>query len=384
MSQGGLRGKWRAIQPLLKPIAMSFVGNPFRHDIFVSYSHGDVQGDGQALLKQWSQGFVRELERELKAFPDIGGHISLFRDEDHRPGHGIDPMAPMSDTLQQEVAASAILAILMTPQYLGSKWCRQELEWWTEAQKVHGLAHEDRIAVARVWPTETAWPAGLIDRDGNPYIGQHFYERAKAEIRPQPFSWPNVTNETMGPFREALLDFVGHLRVRLREIRKELESREARESERQRLAARAGQVLYLHGRNVHAPAWDRVHRELEDGGYTVFPLQPEEVASDPRRIRETQMERIARMSACDAVLLLGTDDEPALQTDLVVVGRLDRHEAIARSNRSLPCGVIDTAGVVRQQPVWSRKAKSIGVDWFDASSSPWTPLLQTWLEGAAS
>ena len=41
---------------------MSYVGEPFRHDLFVSYSHGD-DGSGGAYLKPWSAAFAHELER---------------------------------------------------------------------------------------------------------------------------------------------------------------------------------------------------------------------------------------------------------------------------------------------------------------------------------
>ncbi len=114
---------------------MAFVGSPFRHDVFVSYSRGDVQGDGRALLKQWSQGFVRELELELQAFPDLGAQIKIFLDQSQRPGQGVDPMAPLTEGLKADVSASAILAVLMTPQYIGSHWCREERKWWVEAQR---------------------------------------------------------------------------------------------------------------------------------------------------------------------------------------------------------------------------------------------------------
>jgi hypothetical protein len=364
---------------------MAFVGSPYRHDIFVSYSHGDVQGDGRALLKQWSQGFVRELELELRAFFDLGAEIKIFLDQNQRPGQGVDPMAPLTAGLKSEVAASAILAVLMTPQYVGSHWCKQEREWWVEAQRDFGLPHHKRIAVARVWSTgETPWPEHLVDSDGHQYLGHTFFDASNADVRPQPYSWPNVDENTMGPFRDALLDFVGRIRVRLLELKRELDQRREREAERVRLAAADGQVIYLHGRNAHAPVWERVHRELEDDGYTVFPLQPEQVEIDPRKIRETQHERVATMSGCDAVLLLGTDDVPALTADLMVIGRLDRHQAIARSSRSLPCAVVDTVGVVRQKPDWSRKARNLGVNWFDASIPPWTPQIRAWLNGAAS
>lgn len=364
---------------------MAFVGKPFIHDIFVSYSHGDVQGDGLALLKQWSQGFVAELERELQAFPEIGAELRIFLDQSHRPGQNLDPMAPLTETLQREIAGAAILAILMTPQYLRSKWCRQELEWWVKSQQDRAFAHEDRIAVARCWTTsDEPWPTELCDRHSEPYVGHLFFDRSRADVRPQPHSWPKVSSDTLGPFRESLLDFVGSLQLRLRQLRKELAQKQAQESGRQRLSMAAGHVVYLHGRSTHSPIWEEAHKQLEDDGYTVFPLEPENVDSDPRRIRESQSERVRTMSGCDAVLLLGTADSAALAADLMVIGRLDRHQAVAQSSRPLPCGVLDTVGIGKSKPDWSRKAKSLGVDWFDASAVPWTPQIKTWLNGAAA
>lgn len=57
---------------------MAYVGEPFAHDIFVSYSHGDVDGTGASKLHQWSTAFVRELESELKQFPHLAGELQVF------------------------------------------------------------------------------------------------------------------------------------------------------------------------------------------------------------------------------------------------------------------------------------------------------------------
>jgi hypothetical protein len=364
---------------------MSFVGPTFRHDIFVSYSHGDVDEDGESLLKQWSLAFVRELERELQAFDDLGPHIRIFVDQGHRPGHHLDPMVPLTDGLLVEIAHSAILTILMTPTYLGSAWCRQELDWWLRSQGPHQLGHEGRIAVARVWPTGAeVWPQGLLDREGHELVGHFFYNRTTSAIRPQPYSWPMVTSKTVGAFRDALLDFVGNIRVRLLKVKGELEDRLRAEEDKRRLAAHSGQVIYLHGRESQSKQWDRVNRDLEDEGYIVLPLVPEPLESDPRRMRAAQQNRIDTMSGCEALMLLGTEDMGALSADLVVIGRLDRHQAVARSNRILPCGVADTVGALKHAPQWSRKAAHLGIDWFDASKTGWTPQIRDWLQAAAT
>ena len=363
---------------------MSFVGPPFRHDIFISYSHGDVSGDGQSLLRQWSQAFVVELERELKAFDELGAEVRIFIDQHYRPGRGIDPMSPLNDTLQQEIGDAAILAVLMSPKYLSSAWCRQEREWWLRSQAQYKIGHEGRIAVARIWPTDgQGWPSGLVDSEGNELVGHFFYDRRKSDVRPQPFSWPMVTSVTVGDFRDALLSFVGNVRARLLKIKTDLDERSRLELEKKTLRADGGQVIYLHGRPAQHESWDKVGRDLEEQGYTVLPLAPETLESDPSRIREVQQLRIETMSGCEAVMLLGTDDARALSADLVVIGRLDRHQAVARSNRILPCAVADTAGVFKQSPQWSRKAANLGIDWFDASQADWIPQVRDWLHRAA-
>ncbi len=365
---------------------MSYVGKRFRHDVFVSYSHGDVQGDGRALLKQWSQGFAEQLERELQTYREIGGQLSIFLDAGHRPHRGVDPIAPLPDTLQNEISSSAILAVLMSEHYLDSEWCRQEREWWISEQRKLNLRHEDRIAVARIWPTGSKpWPEGLIDAAGRPlYTGVSFFDPARAETSPQPFSWPNVTNETTGDFREKLLEYVGRIKLRLVEFRNDLEQHEKRIADAQRLSAPGGQLIYLHGRKAHSAAWKPVYHELKDTGYTVIPPEPEEVEREPEKIRESRHERVQAMSACDAVLILGTEDVQALKADLTVIGRLERQEAIARSDRRLPCGMVDTSGVLRHTPDWPDLAKRLDVDWFDASAPPpLSPQIRAWLHGTA-
>jgi hypothetical protein len=366
--------------PLGDTIEMSFVGDPFDLDIFVSYSHGDIQGNGQSPLKQWSQSFVRELQIELQV--EINAATKLFLDENPRPGQGVDRMAPLSGDLKDKISGAAILTVLMTPQYLGSYWCRQERDWWIESQRRHGIPHENRIAVARVLPTvHTDWPPVLTDGAGNRYVGVHFFDRS-LETGARPYGWPQVNGATGGLFRDAVVTFAGLIQTRLREIRKELELRRQREEEVARLRAGSGQAIYLHGRESQQEAWERARRELVESGYGVFPFQPEPVDSEPKKMRERARKRMDRMQTCDAILLLGTEDSEALEGDLSTIGHLDRHLAIANSNRLLPCGVADTIGILGRDPMLKRIASNLRVDWIDASVSPWAPQVQAWLNGA--
>jgi hypothetical protein len=197
---------------------MGFLGEPFEHDLFVSYSHGDFDGSGQSNLKVWSQAFVSELEKELRAQPKFA-NLTIFLDQDHRPDRGIDPMEALTGQLRDQIAASGLLTVLMTPHYLLSKWCADERDWWVECQAKRGLVTDGRIALARIWPTEDPWPAVFLDERGQQPVGFTFYDPKTAEYHPWPHDWPDCTG-AKGPFRQAMLEMVGRLWQRLREVKK--------------------------------------------------------------------------------------------------------------------------------------------------------------------
>ena len=60
---------------------MTYVGSPFKHDIFVSYSHGDADRDGISKLKQYSRAFENEFTEEIKTLMEFGRSFDIFRDD---------------------------------------------------------------------------------------------------------------------------------------------------------------------------------------------------------------------------------------------------------------------------------------------------------------
>ena len=364
---------------------MSYVGQPFAHDVFISYSHGDVDGDGISPLKRWSQAFARELESELRVHPKFGRDLALFFDQHHHSGQGIDPMASLTDQLRTDIANSALVTVLMSPHYLSSKWCADEREWWLQAQAQLALPTDERIAVARIWPTPDEWPAGLVDARGHQLVGFFFYDRERAELRPQPFEWPAPDGTSKGEFRDNLLELVGWLWQKLEMLKDRVAERTAAANDVAKLAGE-GQVVYLHGRLEQAKAWERANEALSQKGFTVFPGEPDPVESDPKKHQDIRQRRVEILSACDALLLLGSEDGRALDADLVVVGRQDRHSARAVSNRLLPCGLLDFVGASIATPQRRTAARALQIDWLDGTSEPWTPGVQDWLraKGAAA
>lgn len=366
---------------------MSYVGDPFRHDVFISYTHADADGDGESLHKTWSRSFAEALKDEMRAMPGMGTSFRLFIDQDHRPGQGVDPMAPLSDQLQQEIAGSAIMAVLVSPHYLQSKWCLQEREWWRDEQTRLKIPFDERMAIARIWPlmpAEDKWPDMFVDGRGEQLVGFWFYDRAKDPlVEPQPFAWPEVRKNEPNPFRAALLQMVGSLRLKLKDLKEKLDERARQRSEADKLAA-TGQVVYLHARADQKEDWEKARDALQNAGFAVMPGEPDPLESDPVKQEELKRNRIQLLSACDALLLLGSADSRALDADLLIIGRQDRHSARAASKKLLPCAVLGRPGTAATD---QRKlnARALQVEWIDATGDGWQTSVQGWLreKGAA-
>jgi hypothetical protein len=161
----------------------------------------------------------------------LGAEISLFLDESERPGEGVDLMDQLTPNLRSNAEASAILAVLMSPPYLRSAWCKQELDWWLKSQHacILAFAHHARIAVARILPTETSeWPPALLDEAGKPYVGVQFFQKT-TEPGLRPFGWSSKTNEE---FDDAVTKMAGVILMRLRAIRNDLEVKRVRKEKK--------------------------------------------------------------------------------------------------------------------------------------------------------
>jgi hypothetical protein len=352
---------------------MCFLGKPFQHDLFVSYSHGAFPGEHNPDLKRWSQKFAKELRAELVGTPEFE-KISVYLDQGKRVDESVDPTACLPEHLEKHASGSALLAILMTPHYLRSDWCRREREWW------HGKNHRDtfgadeRIFICRVRPTDKkTWPQELPDA-----VGYYCYDQNKHPDKVRPFTWRGSRRD-FDDYNDLLVDLSGDMIGRLRTIRATLEQRREREAAAARLAAKGGQVIYLHARKTQAQAWERAGGALADKGFVVLPGEPDPVERDPKVMREVTEHRVDTLSGCDGLLLLGADDGLALDADLVVVGRQERQLARARSERPLPCAVLNTAGPVIATPRRKATARALDIDWIDTTHGIWMPEVGSWL-----
>ena len=365
---------------------MAYVGEPFVHDLFVSYSHGDVDGSGTSRLQRWSQAFAQELEGELKSQPpEFSRAVRVFLDQSERPAQGIDPLEPLTSQLHADIKASAMLVILMSPQYLASDWCKRERDWWCERQSKTAF-DDGRIAVVRIWPTTEKWPPNLLDSADEQLPGFWFYDREVPEYQQRPFGWPDAPAKSE-EFQQRLVDLVGHVCLKLDQMRIRLQQENEAREHAARLAASGGQVVYLHGRTASKTVWDATATTLTDCGL-VIPNDPDPVVSDPKKIQEIRRHRVDIMSGCDAVLLVADPDTRATDADLVVVGKHDRNSARAISNRPLPCALLNGVGSEISTSRRKTTARSLNVGWIDVTPPPptppsWVQHLQSWLHDAS-
>jgi hypothetical protein len=355
---------------------MSYVGSPFKHDLFVSYSHGD-DGSGQQSLQPWSSIFARELERELRAERKYRESLRVFLDGDLRPGRGVDPMAPLSEQLCEEIGATALLVILMSPDYLASRWCADERAWWLARQQQLKMPASERIAVVHIWPTDEAWPAELCDGRGEPLVGFRFYDDASGVARP--LGWTEVPGELGREFREALIGIAGRLYQKLDMMKGRAETLRRVAQEAVRLQEHSGQSIYLHGRHDQRELWEEAAGALVDSGYALVPGEPDPPTESPQDLHQLRQRRVEMLTGCDALILLGGQDGRALDADLINVGRYDRESARARTRRLLPCGVLDTVGAPIATPVRRATARNLRADWLDGTQPSWTVQVQKWL-----
>jgi hypothetical protein len=340
-----------------------YLGEPFQHDLFVSYSHGAFPGSHNPQLKVWSKKFAEDLREELALF----GHVSVFLDDSERSDENVDRAEKLTAFLRERVTGSALFALLMTPQYLDSKWCRQELEWWCEKHHPDTFGAGARVHPCRVLPTEEAgWPETIKD------VAGHFcYDRDKELEMARPFAWRGAADDRYGA---VLTTIAGAMTKRLRDLKEILDERRRQEEQLKKLASGGAEILFLHGRPDAGAAWDQACDRLQDAGFSVFPDKPVPIASDGGLDPEYQVQLVNS----DGVLLLGSEDGPAIDADITVIGRNFRNLAAA-SKPFLPCAVLNLVGEPLRTPRRLKNARNLRMAWIDSTVNDWPMQVRSWL-----
>jgi hypothetical protein len=361
---------------------MAYLDPDYAHDLFISYSHGDFDSTGTSPLKEWSAQFVKELIYELKWNEDFR-NLGVFLDQQHRPGSGVDPTESLSELITREIRRSALLVILLCKPYLKSAWCKKELDSWLSHFGPQAVRNERRLIPVRLAPVENgSWPPSLLDEAGEPLPGFFFYDQKEKDANlGRPYKWKGALTNS-AEFEAALMNLVGVVSVRLKEVRERLDRQ--REIEKHARQLEEGSLIYLHGRTCDAAHWSRAWEALDARGYGVVPVSPESDPTDDFDWRRKELTRVDTLLGCDAVLLIAGQHEDVIARDMSMIGRYSRNAAKARCDKLLPCAVYDPFGIGTRREVTRRTARALGIEWIDATSpGEWIPAMQAWLRQAS-
>jgi hypothetical protein len=138
----------------------SFTG-AYAVDVFISYGHIDNQAN-------WVTDFHSALQtrlRELLGTP----RVVVWRDV------RLDRTGPYQDDLRRLVRDSALFVSVLTPRYVDSHSCREELDWFVSGAKGgNELRPETQLRLIRV--VKTQLEKGTQPQSFNDALGYEFYE----------------------------------------------------------------------------------------------------------------------------------------------------------------------------------------------------------------
>jgi hypothetical protein len=354
---------------------MAYLEPHFDSDIFVSYSRGDPSRHGDSPLKRWTEMVMADLQSDIQSVSTEFDQLHVWMDEQ------IDRTAPLTAEVRDKVKSSGILMIFMSPRYLTSKWCKDELGWFRDQIRERS-GEQGRVFVIRATATdESTWPDFLRDERGNSLIGYLFHD----PISQIPYGWRD-TNERNVEYSKQLWTLKTALTTRLRELRQRYESRPAvqpaaffappADLPAAPVAAGGRRRVYLHARGEQDPARNEVQHVLSQ--LNIIPLS---VAVDKgNALMDWTREASARretVKRCDALALVRSDANEGFIGDLFDIGIDERERIQAERGSPLPCAVLDRSGEALPVDV-----SAFGIRHFDIARTDWQGEFGTWLQDA--
>lgn len=355
---------------------MSFLGAPYTVDVFVSYAHGPP---GSNWL-EYSQELIGDIHAELLSYPQLP-RLRMFWDQGTETEHLV-ANRHLEPQLETGARNAGLFLALVSEFYLRSKkWCPAERAWWFEEQRKHQRSTDGRVAAVAIWnPTDT-WPPEFCDSRGERLLTVPFHDRGTTKQHPYGWHIPSAS-VTEKEYRNAVNLLASAIAKQLEAFATQLELDRERARHADKLAS--DPLIYLYARADRATEWDAVRQPLEALNIGVVPSALTAEATGAAEYQAQRQRRIDTMTGADAVLLVGSPNLQEMEADLMTIGRLERHTAISRSERRLPCALVDLHGLGAPNPKLRANAARIGVDWIDATDPGWPARVKAWLAQAGA
>lgn len=351
---------------------MCYLGDPFQHDIFVSYAWGDPKGKGTTPLQEWSRWLIDHLEAQIRSpWPEFDP-LAIFIDEK------LDPTLALTQELREKVQAAGLLLIIMSERWLASSWCKHEIEWFRQQVTNRGGINGS-VVVVRAFATDSKlWPDCLKDERGHGLVGICFHP-LPGGAGVFPYGWGQkkpASSEYWAAMEQLVTTVINRLKAlkALETLRKEQMAQPA-------AAVPEKPRLYLHAAIGQAEAWTSARQRLENAGFEIEPAQLTAVGSSLLDVRRAQRDRLAKLAACHGLLVLRADPAGDIAADIEVC-QADRADVEA-GGRRLPCAVLDTAGGAIPEPS-AAAIEAFAIDVLPATGPDWLlpATVRGWLDHA--
>jgi len=253
-------------------------------DVFISYAHIDDEP-----LSEGQKGWITTLHNSLQVRLNqlMGGEIRIWRDERLT---GNDDFSPV---IYKQFEKTVALISVLSPRYLRSEWCLNELQAFLDAAEgTGGVAIDDSMRVFKV--VKTFVPRKEHPKELQNVLGYEFYQLDPASGRPREFLLdlgPEASKNYWSKLEDLAYDIHGLLKKLQGERGVSVAERPS-----------SGPVVYLaeatSDLNVER---DRVRRELLERGCTVLPRMslPLEAGELAREVSEGLAE------ACMSIHMVG-------------------------------------------------------------------------------
>jgi hypothetical protein len=310
---------------------LSYVGEPFDYDVFVSYAHAEAETE-EPEIRAWSRHIADRLRALLRSAlnptVDPANAVKVFLDD-----HVLTSGQPLTETLRTNAQRSALLLVLMSPLYPRKSWCLDELEWFfTQAEKDgRGQQH---CTVLRIQPlSDEAWPKRLRDERGRTVVYRDFVD---PQTKLLPLGFDDLEAPTLkSAIRDTFIEVCG----KLTELRKQLEARRAYQ---QPAVPPVQPVLYLHARSEELAHWQATRTDLEPRAIVNPESLPEPVGDDAL-LEEERKKRLKEYAECDGLVLLRTGADEALRLEVMAAYK-DRQRVFQQLRRTIPWAIVDRLG----------------------------------------
>jgi len=314
---------------------LSYVGEPFDYDVFVSYAHADVETK-VPLIRDWSRYIAARLQALLASALNTavgapGSEIQVFFDD-----RVLVSGQPLTQTLREKAQHAALLLVLMSPLYPQKSWCLDELEWFFQQAGRDGRSQE-HCTVLRIQPLrEDAWPERLRDERDRPVLFRDLFD-PRTEL-------PICVNDLgASQLEAALIDPFIELKGKLRSLRDLMEARRRRltVSTTQKPADRP--VIYLDAPPDDEALWHSLKNDLNDMAI-VQPLKLVQLNGDQDPLdRKLQKQRQDQFALSHGLVLLHSGRDSSWLEGAVAASYFDRR-LLWQRQRHLPWAILDRVG----------------------------------------